>query len=73
MIGGDATHPALVTIAASDASGNPLAISGDFVIAGSLGSDAPCPTSPTFDVSAFAATEGTPIFPLQIGFVESAG
>ena len=31
------------------------------------------PTSPTFDVSACAATEGAPVFPLQIGFLQSAG
>ena len=31
------------------------------------------PTSPTFDVSPCAATEGAPVFPLQIGFVQAAG
>jgi hypothetical protein len=30
------------------------------------------PTSPTFDVSACAATRGGPFFPLQFGFVEAA-
>ena len=40
VIGGDATHPALVTIVASDESGNPLAQSGGFALAGSLASSA---------------------------------
>ncbi len=31
------------------------------------------PTSPTFGVSPCAATRRGPVFPLQIGFVESAG
>ncbi|HEV2970763.1 MAG TPA: autotransporter-associated beta strand repeat-containing protein [Pirellulales bacterium] len=36
VIGGDATHAALVTIDASDSNGNPLASSGGMALAGSL-------------------------------------
>jgi fibronectin-binding autotransporter adhesin len=38
VIGGDMTHAGLVTIGASDASGNPLATSGGLALAGSLAS-----------------------------------
>ena len=31
------------------------------------------PTSPTVDVSRCGATEGAPIFPLQIGLVQASG
>jgi hypothetical protein len=41
IIGGAAGSPALVTIDASDASGNPLGESGGFAVAGSLQSSAP--------------------------------
>ena len=41
VIGGNASNQALVTIDASDASGNPLAQSGGMAMAGSLGSSAP--------------------------------
>jgi hypothetical protein len=34
VIGGDATHPAMVTIAPSDSSGNPLVASGGLALAG---------------------------------------
>jgi autotransporter-associated beta strand protein len=41
VIGGDATHPALLTIDASDSSGNPLAATSGFALAGSLTPSAP--------------------------------
>ena len=43
VIGGDATHPAVVTIAASDSSGNPLSAAGSFAdsYAGELDASSP--------------------------------
>jgi autotransporter-associated beta strand protein len=55
IIGGDATHPALVTIVASDVNGNSQASAGGFALAGSLASSAPLTSGTVSSPSLLAA------------------
>jgi len=59
VIGGTATSPATVTIAASDASGNPLATSSALVVAGSLSSSSAPIAAPSPGASGLSSTGGS--------------
>jgi hypothetical protein len=66
MIGGAASSPGLVTIAASDASGNPLAASSGFALASSLEPSEPF-ASGSFSSSNLLASSGSSTSGLTLG------
>lgn len=72
-IGGDATTAAVVKIAASDDTGNPLAQGGGLALAGSLGSSSSLPGGSSSFLAAGAPTDGVGTLGPPLGTINLGG